>query len=158
MSKTLLVLAAASMLPVSVERADTPKEGVDSFANIWVVTSSNTNKLGDDSTTTFELDGAQKSANSGGMFDNLGGHCVGITEMIGGKDKSHGSCTKVDKDGDQFFELWAGAGGAGTATLTGGTGKFAGMTGSEEYTAQLVKSPSGRGLFITSTKVRWKLP
>jgi hypothetical protein len=49
----------------------------------------------------------------------------------------------------------------GTFELTGGTGKFAGITGSGEWTRispAPIKSDDKRGRLFNSLKVNWKLP
>ena len=61
----------------------------------------------------------------------MSGHCIG--SGIG--DSFTGYCLFTDKDGDKFVEPINRQAGAtkGTATLTGGTGKYKGIEGSLEF-------------------------
>jgi hypothetical protein len=66
-----------------------------------------------------------------GLFHNMSAKCFGVG-VAGGIT---GYCLYVDKDGDKFLEPIYREPGAskGTATLTGGTGKFKGIEGSLEF-------------------------
>ena len=95
----------------------------------------------------------------GGLFDKLGGHCLGIYGTVAKKDIVRVVCVKTDKDGDQIFEDSTSSGGnSGKSILAGGTGKYAGITGDDDYSFEMIKSPTGTPLFLTTTHVQWKLP
>jgi len=63
------------------------------------------------------------------------GECVGAVQILpDGMRSANGFCTRKNKEGDVLNEKWeTGGGGKGTSTLLGGTGKFAGLTGSWKW-------------------------
>ena len=66
-----------------------------------------------------------------GLFHNMSGHCNGF----GVNDTGKGYCSFVDADGDKVFWAFTDVGGGkGSAVLEGGTGKYEGLQGGEEYT------------------------
>jgi len=67
--------------------------------------------------------------NGSGPFDKLAGRCLFQGLMQGEDWKLTGACALADADGDMLFEDVTEAGGTGRGKLTGGTGKFAGITG-----------------------------
>lgn len=72
-----------------------------------------------------------------------------------------GFCADTDSDGDQMFTTWAGKGGdkvdeSGTETITGGTGKFAGITGGGSYTAKMLNQ--SQGIVAATHELNYKLP
>ncbi len=158
MSSRLLIVATAALLPFTVRAGEMPKQGSETYTNVWVLTSGSMMKVGEGSVQTFTLDGIDTN-DEGGLFDKLGGHCLGIYGMVAKKEFARVVCVKTDKDGDQIFEDATSTGGSsGKTVLTGGTGKYAGITGDDDYTFQIIKSPTGTPLFLTTTHVRWKLP
>jgi hypothetical protein len=166
MSWRLLTVAAASLLPLSVQAADMPKEGTDAFTNIWAITISNTIQQGTNSFDTYEINGVARNDAGGPMFNFFGLRCVGTSSGPGGGERSeHGTCTYTDKDGDNIFAPYTGKSGHGSARGTyevaGGTGKFAGITGNGEWwniNPAPIKSDDKRGRGVIANKVSWKLP
>jgi hypothetical protein len=66
-----------------------------------------------------------------------------------------------DKDGDQIFQTATVDSGHGIVNFVGGTGKFAGITGTGEftqYTASPIKADDKTVRGVVSVKVNWKLP
>jgi hypothetical protein len=76
-----------------------------------------------------------------GLMDHMTLHCWGIGDFTNGMGLSHGLCTGMDPGGDQITmefsenekhtldaKIWG-----GTFSYTGGTGKFAGITGKGTY-------------------------
>jgi|SRR5215472_1082419 hypothetical protein len=163
MSYKLLALAAASLLPLSVQAADMPKGGSDNFTNVLVVTSSNTIEQGTQSLSSYEVDGVARNDAGGPMFNLFGVRCVGVEEGPGpGKFTGHGTCTYTDTDGDNIFTPYsASIGRRGTFAVTGGTGKFAGITGNGEWRRidpVPIKSDDKRARAVVSLTISWKLP
>lgn len=77
-----------------------------------------------------------------GVFHDMSANCVGMAtderELAPFTDS--GYCSYVDADGDKIFEYWyEKETGKGAATLLGGTGKYAGIQGSDTY--QYVYTP-----------------
>ncbi|MGU3667920.1 hypothetical protein ACLBX9_27355 [Methylobacterium sp. A49B] len=105
-----------------------------------------------------------------GFLNNLAGRCVGMATLDNEAKtvESHGRCVYADAGGDQIFEKYdypvqaQGAGLRGTAEWTGGTGKFAGISGDVELTntrlspmtdgiAQVSGTKTGRYSFNNAT-------
>jgi len=70
--------------------------------------------------------------NGSGPLDKLAGRCLFKDLQVGGAGTSTGTCALADADGDMLFEDVSLDGGAGKGELTGGTGKFAGITGEHD--------------------------
>ena len=72
------------------------------------------------------------------------------------------SCALTDLSGDQLYllasrsigDVAAGGGGAGKQQIMGGTGKYAGITGSCDYTVAYLPGDTG----VTQTKCEWQKP
>jgi hypothetical protein len=83
------------------------------------------------------IDGNNLSVSDNPMFDHLTWHIWGLGDCINGVCEFHGYGVATDPAGDQFVESFitekAPLGQKsikGSLTLSGGTGKFAGITGS----------------------------
>jgi hypothetical protein len=99
-----------------------------------------------------------------GPMERMGARCVALgrfdtkSQEWGGR----GNCTWQDADGDKIFETLedsgAGGAGAGKATITGGTGKFAGITGGYDYTLEFAASPDeGHTQWVGHKKGTWRI-
>lgn len=100
-------------------------------------------------------------------FPDLGGRCIGS----GTSDPTtfgytlSGMCELRDADGDTLFERFEessagnGAPGIGSGEITGGTGKFAGVTGRHDYETRFYASPAD-GVYqgIGHKEGAWRLP
>ncbi len=101
------------------------------------------------------------------MFDSFGQRCVGIAELLGNELQSAlGACTFTDRVGDHIFGRYhsdkvnSKDGEHGTYELIGGSGKFAGITGSGEYLNPLlpIKADDKALRGVVPHKMTWKLP
>lgn len=105
-----------------------------------------------------------------GFLHNLAGRCAGMATLDNEAKsvESHGRCVYADASGDQIFEKYdypvqaQGMNLKGTAEWTGGTGKFAGISGHVELTntrlaamtdgiAQVSGTKTGRYSFESTT-------
>jgi hypothetical protein len=97
-----------------------------------------------DSTLVARGDGADA------VMHNTAGHCLAFEEVENatGAGRADARCTFVDGDGDKIHttvKLARTSGkeeAKGTATITGGTGKYAGMSGELTQTRLLLGSPA----------------
>lgn len=87
--------------------------------------------------TVFDENGLSVSD---GMFDHMTWHCWGLADFTNGMGQGHGYCVGTDTAGDQValnFESekhsLTDKSVKGSFTLTTGTGKYAGITGSATY-------------------------
>ena len=82
--------------------------------------------------------------------------CVYTFFVMDGGGPSKGYCAFGDVDGDRIFTDWTGEGDSGTNVITGGTGKYAGITGSGPFTGS---GPSGaNGGWVTFQRLDYELP
>ena len=99
-----------------------------------------------------------------GPMERMGARCVGSAEFDAKTlaSQARGSCVWQDAEGNQIFENIEDSGTGGTvngkATILGGTGKFAGITGGYDYELQFVASP-GEGLsqWVGHKKGTWRI-
>jgi hypothetical protein len=96
------------------------------------------------------------------MIPNMGMRCIGLYEIVGTSPaQEHGGCTYQDKDGDQImttYERKSESG--GTENPVAGTGKFAGISGTGEWTILQFPVSADDKLVrgIVAVKLNWKLP
>ena len=138
--------------------ADLPKQGTDTYTTAYVLTSSNTIKLGDRTVVNYDASGINRNDSGGQMFNNTSTRCLGMVDIVGTEAINRGSCADMDQDGDQIFTTYEAHGITGTHTYIGGTGKYTGITGGADYTVQRVKTSDGRSLSLVTRKAVWKLP
>jgi hypothetical protein len=153
---------AAAVLPLAAHSADMAKEGTDSTTNTWMMTSPTSPiKVGDHTVGTYEISGVRHADNRDAVMTNMSLRCLGIYEIAGtAPEREHGSCVYTDNDGDQImstFERKTEAG--GTEMLVAGTGKFAGISGTAEWTVLQFPLKADDKLLrgVVSEKVHWKL-
>ena len=65
-----------------------------------------------------------------GALHNGGGNCYATFEMKDNVGSNSGVCNWSDQSGDMLYTSFTGNGIEGTNTITGGTGKYAGISGS----------------------------
>ncbi|MCK4788476.1 MAG: hypothetical protein KAV87_32345 [Desulfobacteraceae bacterium] len=116
---------------------------------------------------TFEHTGVLTSDTGKGPLHNMSVHCVGFHYYEKGiAKKSMGYEVYTDPDGDkvltEFTDLEyhrTAKVKKGTVKFLGGTGKFAGIEGTFEYTRYTVR-PAVKGTYqgISKLKGSWKLP
>ena len=155
-----LPLTVLLLPPITVLAGERPKEGTDSFTNTWLITSSNTMKVGDRTLGTYEVSGLHQDV-QGDATTDMGMRCLGIYNDAG-KDRAqeHGACTFTDNEGDKIMATYErNTVEGGTETLVAGTGKFAGISGTGEWTVLKfpLKSEDKLSRGIVSEKVHWKI-
>jgi hypothetical protein len=153
MIATTLLLASSS-----VWAADLPKQGADNYTTTYITVSRTQMKAGDRTIATAELVGITRNDNGGPMFSDMGARCLGISELVGKDDFGQGTCMETDNDGDEMYSTYQFKGSSGVHTFVGGTGKYAGLSGTADFTVQSVKSPDGRGMIIVRHKATWRRP
>jgi hypothetical protein len=158
--RLLLLMTVLPLAPITVLAGEMPKEGTDSFTNTWMVTTSKTMKVGDRTLGTYEVSGVHQNVQGEAKTD-MGMRCLGIYDVAGKAPKQeHGACTFTDNDGDEImatYERKTAEG--GVETLVAGTGKFAGISGTGEWTVLKfpLKADDKLSRGIVSEKVHWKI-
>ena len=100
------------------------------------------------------------------MFDSFGQRCIGIAELLGNEAAARCWAPALSRIrvGDHIFGRYSTQGGKdgehGAYELIGGSGKFAGITGSGEYLAPMlpIKADDKALRGVVSHKITWKLP
>lgn len=122
-------LIGTSLFASSVALAADNCTGYD----VLVTQTAETADLGKGHTLTFVRQASVLITEDAPIFNLVSGECQGsILTTPDGKARASGHCARRDKDGDTQSIEWAQAPGAqrNMWKLTGGTGKFAGKTGS----------------------------
>ncbi|MFQ5961508.1 MAG: hypothetical protein ACE5MG_08920 [Candidatus Methylomirabilales bacterium] len=86
----------------------------------------------------YTLQGVVTNNAGEGIFHNMSANCIGMGSSLDGAENNSGNCVYTDADGDKIFDEWEdegtfGVGAKGSATLIGGTGKYAGISGGGQY-------------------------
>ena len=157
----LLPTMMLPLVPISVLAGEAQKEGTDNFTNTWLITTSNTMKVGDRTLGTYEVSGVHQNV-QGDANTDMGMRCLGIYDDGGktGERREHGACTFTDNDGDEImanYERKSAEG--GIETLVAGTGKFAGIAGTGEWTVLKfpLKADDKLSRGVVSERVHWKI-
>jgi len=158
MSLRFLLLAMLPLLPIKAGAVEMPKEGNDSYTHTLVVSYSSPMKVADRAFIISEQTGISLNDNGRPIFNNMGTRCISLEEVIRGGHHAWGGCTFTDNDGDQIMLALDRRGDVGNATLVAGTGKFAGISGTAEYTHRLIKADDKLPRVVVNAKVHWKLP
>lgn len=152
-----VVLGAALFVGVGATAVDPPRTGTDSFTFHWkldIGTQKFLEAFGGRRFSTFEENGTLTNNAGGEMFDNFAVHCFVRSETAVGKTIFVGVCTDADTGGDQIFRIFEGAlPGGGRDEVVGGTGKFAGIAGTGEWS-----NTKGDLKGTELHKITWKLP
>jgi hypothetical protein len=137
--RSSVLLFAASLALTSAEAGEAAKQGEENATAYYVAIP--------DSGSTVQWVGIRRSDSGDPMFDKMG---VNSTDLGG-----HGTEVQMDPSGDQIFVTW----GPSEFHYTGGTGKFAGISGEGTWSCTHPRSPdAGIELAICTQKSSWKLP
>jgi hypothetical protein len=162
---TVMVMAAAGAAR-GADEPPIPKEGSYSTLTMGSGTFKRLEQGKDRVQTTWEFLGASQGEEGKGLTHDATVRCIGSSQAANGEYEAYqNSCTWTRRDGDQIFlveKLTSGKPGApfkGTFTITGGTGKMAGITGGGEWTRYTLR-PSAEGTFqsVTRGKATYRLP
>jgi hypothetical protein len=123
-------------------------------------------QIGEDRLLTIN-DHNAVGVNSDPMFGHLAAHCWGLGDYTKGVGQVHGYCVFTDPAGDNFVSSWASETWSLSQetfklpfTLSSGTGKFAGITGTGTYTdsGNMFKPLPGTYYVYGTTEGTYKLP
>jgi hypothetical protein len=104
--------------------------------------------------TVHEMVGTTENMKGEKMFDNMSARCVAVDVDSGPKKYIDGACVLADANGDKIFSTFdtrdvdkslGEKGACGTHVLTGGTGKYAGITGQEPFSCEVMPALAGDG-------------
>jgi hypothetical protein len=131
-------LSAAMAVGAAAMAADLPKEGT--FSVTWSGAATFKATAIGKERLVFAWDENSLAVGTG-LFDHMTWHCFGLGDIANGMAQWNGYCVGTDTAGDQIAANVASDGKyaadaksfPGLATLTTGTGKYAGISGSWKY-------------------------
>ena len=100
---------------------------------------------------SLELIGPTENTKGDAIFDKMKARCFAVSVESGRKKWMDGACTMTDSDGDLVFSTFDSRDldksqpkmDCGTHIITGGTGKYKGITGREPYACITKPTPAG---------------
>lgn len=103
--------------------------------------------------TSLEAVGTTENMNGEKMLDKMSAHCAALSVASGDKQYIDGACVLADSDGDKIFSTFDTRDldksqpkmDCGTHIITGGTGKYAGISGSEPFACIPMPALAGPG-------------
>ncbi len=125
-------LALALALPVAAQETG-PTGWATDATYTWSTIDLATAPAADGATASLSEAHLVMTASEPGPMDRLAGRCLLQMRSLGPSYTATGSCALADADGDMIFETVEETDGKGHAVLTGGTGKFEGITGEHDY-------------------------
>jgi hypothetical protein len=98
--------------------------------------------------------GITRNVKGEGPFHDMSVRCLYHLSVVGEVFHFNGSCVETDKDGDNIFAIVDDK----NHYLTGGTGKYKGITGTVSYTlVGLHETVGGRPALIVNHKAKWEI-
>src|SRR5215831_10771656 len=103
--------------------------------------------------TLLEAVGTTQNMKGEKMLDKMSARCTALSVDSGPKKYIDGACVLADTDGDKIFSTFDTRDvdksqptmNCGTHIITGGTGKYAGITGSEPFACNAMPALAGAG-------------
>ena len=103
--------------------------------------------------TLLEAIGTTQNMKGEKMLDKMSARCTALSVDSGAKKYIDGACVLADADGDKIFSTFdtrdvdksQPSMNCGTHIITGGTGKYAGITGSEPFACNAMPALAGTG-------------
>jgi hypothetical protein len=146
---TLLALAPSGALA-----DDIPSRGTTPYVTHFIfrpLQSVDVPDLG--SATLLEAVGTTENMKGEKMLDKMSARCMALSIDSGAKKYIDGGCVLADSDGDKIFSTFDTRDidtsqpemNCGTHIITGGTGKYAGITGSEPFACITMPNLAGAG-------------
>jgi hypothetical protein len=105
------------------------------------------------SATQLEAVGTTENMKGEKMLDKMSAHCAALSVAAGDKKYLDGACVLADADGDKIFSTFDTRDldksqpkmDCGTHVITGGTGKYKGITGREPFACISMPALAGGG-------------
>ncbi len=103
--------------------------------------------------TLLEVVGTTENMKGEKMFDKMSARCTALSVASGDQNYIDGACVLVDSDGDKIMSTFDTRDldksqpdmNCGTHIITGGTGKYAGITGEEPFACNSLPPLAGDG-------------
>jgi hypothetical protein len=163
---TSILALVFTIVFVPISNAEMASEGTDSGINIYTATSTMASLDKEQYALTYECLGVYLSDTGKGPLNNMSTHNIGVIYHDKGVGKVIGYMVMTAPDGDKVFaELKEDdtpsppKPSKGSGKYIGGTGKFAGIEGTFEYSRYYVRpAKDGTVQEVAHVKSHWKLP
>ena len=128
------------------------KKGTTSYTSHYVFRPLGTiNVPGVGKVSALEMVGPTENTKGETAFDKMKARCFAVSAESGGQKWIDGACTMTDSDGDLVFSTFDTRNldksqpkmNCGTHIITGGTGKYKGITGREPFACITKPTPAG---------------
>jgi len=150
----LFSVVLLALAPVCVVGQPVEKKGTTPYVTHFIfrpLMSIDTAELG--KATTLEAVGTTQNMKGEKMLDKMSARCVALNVASGDKKYIDGACVLADSDGDKIFSTFDTRDldksqpkmDCGTHVITGGTGKYKGITGSEPFACISMPALAGSG-------------
>jgi hypothetical protein len=151
---TALVAALVTLAPAAVRSEPIEKRGTAPYVTHFIfrpLMTIDTAELG--KATTLEAVGTTQNMNGEKMLDKMSARCVALNVASGEKKYIDGACVLADSDGDKIFSTFDTRDldesqpklNCGTHIITGGTGKYKGISGREPFACITMPALAGSG-------------
>ena len=150
----IVIGVALTLAPGSGLGEPMAKKGTTPYVTHFVfrpVTSLDVLPLG--TATLLEAVGTTQNMKGEKMLDKMSARCMALSVAAGDKKYIDGACVLADADGDKIFSTFDTRDldksqpdmNCGTHIITGGTGKYAGITGKEPFACNGLPALAGGG-------------
>ena len=150
----IVIGVALTLAPGSGLGEPMEKKGTTPYVTHFVfrpVTSLDVLPLG--TATLLEAVGTTQNMKGEKMLDKMSARCMALSVAAGDKKYIDGACVLADADGDKIFSTFDTRDldksqpdmNCGTHIITGGTGKYAGITGKEPFACNALPALAGAG-------------
>ena len=151
---SLLCLALSALLPAAAGAQTIEKKGTTPYVTHFIfrpIMSIDIPDLG--TATNLEAVGTTQNMKGEKMLDKMSAHCAALSVASGDKKYIDGACVLADSDGDKIFSTFDTRDvdksqpdmKCGTHIITGGTGKYKGITGTEPFACNAMPALAGAG-------------
>lgn len=152
--KSILItgITLISFVPGAVLAEPVSKSGTAPYTTHFVFVPKSTVDIpGVGKAVALEATGPTENTDGGKMLDKMKAKCAAISIESGGKKWIDGGCALTDADGDVIFSTFDTRDldkslpkmDCGTHLITGGTGKYKGITGKEPFACVTKPTPAG---------------
>jgi hypothetical protein len=154
LATAVMVAGLVAVAPTSVQGEAVEKKGTTPYVTHFIFRPLMSLDVGDlGKATTLEAVGTTENMKGEKMLDKMSARCVALNVASGEKKYIDGACVLADKDGDKIFSTFDTRDldksqpkmDCGTHIITGGTGKYKGITGSEPFACITMPALAGPG-------------